>query len=273
MAKPQESEESAPKKPVKSGDEAPEVLGSEIAYARFLPLASTLDADQIIPMRADASLAYHNVASGFAEVMKYEDHLREHLPKVNLEELHSLPDLALGVAFACLKASREGDAADSRALLMEAHALRRLLLRSVEAAGEAGIFTAQEVAKVKEGRGPVDVASDCVALAALFTRHAEALEGKTAVTEGQVEQAAGVGAELLRRFKPLKSKGARRKADAGTMSAAEARDRLWTLLSHRHERLWAVGAYVFGHAVDEMVPGLLARVPRKRKAKDRPADG
>jgi hypothetical protein len=270
MAKPQESEESAPKKPVKSGDEAPEVFGSEAAYARFLPLASAIDADQIIPMRADASLAYHNVASGVAEVMKYEDHLKEHLPKVNLGELHGLPDLALGVAFACLKAIREGGASDTRALLLEANALRRLLLRSAEAAGEAGIFTAQELAKVKEGRGPFDAASDCVALAALFTKHAQALEGKTAVTDGQVEQAAGVGAELLRRLKP---KGARRKADAGTMSAAEARDRLWTLLAQRHERLWAVGAYVFGHAVDEMVPGLLARVQRKRKAKDKPAEG
>jgi hypothetical protein len=30
------------------------------------------------------------------------------------------------------------------------------------------------------------------------------------------------------------------------------------LLALRHERLWAVGAYIYGHAVDEHVPRLLA---------------
>jgi hypothetical protein len=259
-----EGEEPARKKPAKSSEESSEVFGSEAAYARFLPIATRLDADEIIPMRADASLAYHNVARGLSEVMEFEDHIKEHLPRVDLGELKSLPDLALGVVFASFKANSEGGESDTRALLVEAHALRRLLVVSAEAAGEAGFFSAKELAKVREGRGSSDMAGACVMLASLFTKHAEALAEKTAVTEEQVERAGEVGAELLRRFKP---KGARRKGDAGTVSAAEERDRLWTLLSQRHERLWAVGAYVFGHAVDELVPGLLARAQPRAKSK------
>ena len=41
-------------------------------------------------MRADASLAYHNVAAGAAAVLAYESHLREHLPRVSLAEIRSL---------------------------------------------------------------------------------------------------------------------------------------------------------------------------------------
>ena len=65
------------------------------------------------------------------------------------------------------------------------------------------------------------------------------------------------------------------KGNASAMSATEARDRLWTLLCQRHERLWAVGAYVFGYAVAEMVPGLVSPLSRKKsaKSKDASADG
>src|SRR5512138_1617449 len=114
MTRPKEGEQPSRQKPTKSGEE---VFGSEAAYARFLPIATMLDADEIIPMRADASLAYHNVTRGLSEVMKFEDHIEEHLPKVDLDELKSLPDLALGVVFASFKANLEGGANDTRALL------------------------------------------------------------------------------------------------------------------------------------------------------------
>jgi hypothetical protein len=267
MAKPKASAESPSKKPAKNTDAPPEVFGSEAAYTRFLPTAKALEAARVIPMRADASLAYHNVAAGCDEVLKYEAHIKAHLPKVDISELQSLPDLALAVAFASLKANSESGASDTRALLVEAHTLRRGLLKSADAAAEAGIFTEQQVSKVKKGRGPIDAAGDCVALASMFTKQAAALKGKTAVTAQQVARAAELGTELLRRLKP---KGTRRKADAGTVSGADARDRLWSLLAQRHERLWAVGAYIFGHAVDERVPGLLSRV--RRKAKKKPAE-
>lgn len=262
MAKPKPGKETPKKKPAKTGDDLPEVFGSEAAYTAFLPLAKAIEADQVIPMRADASLAYHNVASGCAEVLKYEAHIREHLPGVEVGELRSLPHLALAVAFASLKANSEAGMMDARALLVEAQNLRRALLKAAMAAAEAGIFTEKQLAKLKEGRGPIDAAGDCVALAALFTKQAAEIKGKTAVTAAQITRAAELGTELLRR---LKTKKARGKAAAGSMSTAEARDRLWTLLSQRHERLWAVGAYIFGHAVDDLAPGLLWRAQRKTK--------
>ena len=47
---------------------------------------------------------------------------------------------------------------------------------------------------------------------------------------------------------------------------------LWTLLVARHERLWAVGAYVYGHAVDAHVPPLhAAAVEKGSKARGRAA--
>ena len=68
-----------------------------------------------------------------------------------------------------------------------------------------------------------------------------------------------------RRDKRGKKKGA-----AGDLSpsaaeiAGDTRDRLWTLLGQRYDALWRVGAYLFGHDVDERIPKLQGK---RRKGK------
>jgi hypothetical protein len=52
----------------------------------------------------------------------------------------------------------------------------------------------------------------------------------------------------------------------GASAAEELRDRLWTLLQQRHDRLWRVGAYLFGRKkADKRVPPLDSRVKKKSK--------
>ena len=47
--------------------------------------------------------------------------------------------------------------------------------------------------------------------------------------------------------------------------AEESRDRLWTLLCLRHDRLWRLGAYLFGRKLaDKRVPPLKERVKKKK---------
>jgi hypothetical protein len=235
---------------------APEVEGSGAAYARFYPAAQAIEGEAVIPMRADASLAYHNVAAGVAAVMEYAGHVEEHLPQVDLREIRSLPDLASAVAFAARQVPRDEEL---RPLLAEAYALRRKLLAAALALAEEGVFTAREVAKVKPRRGAFDVAADCAALGAMFEKKAGDVEGQAPVTAEQWGRASELGCVLKAMLKP---KGSKRAAAKGEPNAAEALDRLWTLLVERHERLWAIGAYVFGHAVDEHVPALLGPLPK-----------
>ena len=223
------------------------------AAARFLREARAIDADDILPLRADPSVAERNVSAGVAAVLVHEAHVAEHLAAVDLGELRSLPDLARCVVGAARDAgAEEGEA---RQLLGEAHALRRTLRAAAQALGEAGVITPRELAKLGRERGAVDVVGECSALAALFERRAADVAGKTPLGDDEVARAAEVGAALRALLKP---KAAARKPGPDGLSPAEARDRLWTLLVLRHERLWAVGAYIYGHAVDDHVPPLTA---------------
>jgi len=226
---------------------------SPAAQSRFLREARAFDASEIVPLRADPILAEKNVSAGVAAIFVYANHLAEHLPSVDLGELRSLPELARDIVAAARAAGGCED--EERELLREADELRRTLRSAALALGEAGVLTARDMAKLGSGRGAVDVGAECTALAALFRRKADDVEGKTAVEAEQLDRATEVGTALRTLMRP---KGAAKKPGPDGLSPVEARDRLWTLLVMRHERLWAVGAYVFGHAVDEHVPALCA---------------
>jgi hypothetical protein len=233
--------------------------------ADFLRDALALEAVEIVPMHGDPALAEKNVAAGVASVLAYDAHVAQHLPQVDLRELRSLPDLARVV----VEATREADEGheETQALVEEGLSLRRRLRAAATALVVSEVLAPRDLAKLGNDRGSVDVGAECAALASLFQRRAEDIAGASPCSEADVSRAAEIGSALRARWKPT---GAGRKAGADGLRPVDARDRLWTLLVLRHERLWAVGAYVYGHVVDEHVPALHAPAPpapRKSKAR------
>jgi hypothetical protein len=189
MSKPK----SPPKKPTSPADET---TGSQKAYDHFLPAAKALPAEAVRPFRADALLAYHNVKAGVERVAPLDKHIKSELPKVQPQMLLELPDLALAVIFAAAQIDRGADG-KTPALQAKASALRGVLLPAAEALAAAGVVPAREVQKIREGKGAIDSAQDCVDLGAFFVKHAKAVKGKTAVTAAQAKDAAETGTELL----------------------------------------------------------------------------
>jgi hypothetical protein len=251
---------SPPKTPTSPADE---ITGSQKAYEHFLPAAKALSGEGIRLFRADASLAYHNVKAGVDAIAPLAE-IKSELPKVHTKMFLELPDLALAVVFAAAQIDRGTDG-QTPALQAKASALRGVLLPAAEALAAAGVVPAREAQKIREGKGAIDTAQDCVDLGAFFVKHAKAAKGKTAVTAAQAKDAAETGTELLKRLKP---KGTRRKDSAAVTDAVAARDRLWSLLAQRHDLLRRVGMWFWGEDVDAHVPPLQSRTapPRKNKA-------
>jgi hypothetical protein len=258
----------APKKATPAAPEIPGVVGSQQAYERFLPEARALDARDVRPFRADPSLAYHNIDSGVTAVLEREAQIAEELPKIDIARVRALPELALAVCFAAAQVDR--DAPTSRGIeekLGRARSRREIMLSSAVALAKAGVLPEPAVAKIARGSGAIDAAQDCVDLAALFTKHAAAVRGKTAVTAADVREAAALGTELLTLLKPKSAKRSRG-APAEVVSAAASRDRLWTLLAQQHRELRRAGMWLWAEEVDAHVPALQSRVaPAKTKKK------
>lgn len=236
--------------------DADAIAGTQADYDMFIHDALALGDKEVVPYRADASLAYHNVIIGLKSLLAREAEAKK-LPDTNLERVKQLPSQCLAVAFA---AGRVNDrpSGELRPKLARAAVLRRSLLRAADSLADAGLFRAKDVAAIHANTGKIDMANDCVALAALFTKNAAAIKGKTAITAAEVKEAGALGRDLLAVLKPSTAKRTR---SAEAASEANARDRLWTLVTQGYDQLWRACAYLYGRdAIDTHVPALQAHV-------------
>lgn len=258
------SHERSPKrKPVPTEDEA-----ARKRFENFVRDLRSIEPRDIISCRSDVKLALHNVVRGVNAVLVHEAIIRNELPKIELAHFRSLIELSQAVEYATRQVDRHAPPKDLKQLMARGRELRLILMSSAESLAAVGILPAHVVAKIRAGKGDIDAAGDCVELAALFAKNAAEVRGKTPVTAALVKEAAEVGSQLLTVLKPTRSK-APKELQEEVRTARDLRDRLWTLLVERHDRLRRVGAYLFGvNNLDRHVPSLQSgkRVTPKAKA-------
>jgi hypothetical protein len=168
--------------------------------------------------------------------------------------------------FSALQVNRDaGSPGTIEALLGKAHPIRRKLLKGAEALVESGVIPDADLVPIRPGRGKVDTANDCVALAAVFRKHEKQITGKTAITAADIAEADEVGSKLQTLLKP-KGTPADNRLEPALATAVETRNRFWTVVEQRHEQMWRIGAWLWGHAVDEHVPPLQSRTLGPRAA-------
>ena len=243
-------------------------VGSEAAYLRYLPHAEKLAAGEVLPYRFDAVLAAHNVQLAMAALTPQRELLKRALPLLDHAALFDTLALAEAVVFAALQVEGKAQSlGETRALLTEAGRLRALLLGMADTLVASDIFKAQAVDKIRAGRGPIDLASDCIELARLFGNTPQAMKEQRLVRPEHIERASELGTLLLRRLTPggARKKGTER-ADAAQVTA---RDRLATLLWQRYRDVRKAAYYLWGDELDTQVPPLQSRQkPRSRKPAD-----
>ena len=255
--------------PVKTVPTDDTAHGSQAEFLRFLPLAQTIPADEVLPMRFDPELAYYNLRVGVEAVLPYREELALDLPRLDLQRLFVLPELGQAVVFAASQAATDaGTSGPSlRVLIQEGQQLRGLLLLAADTLVAFDCIPGSTVAKIRAGHGFRDAARDLGDLAALHTKYSTEFRQKTPATAAQARRAAELGAELLSRMSP---RGARRGLRAVTSEATMARDRLATLLVRCHRDLRRVGYWIWGEDYDTHVPALQSRVRARKKAPTQP---
>lgn len=242
-----------------------DAVGSEAAYAKFLPAAQKIPAHEVPAYRLDPVLAYHNVQGALAQLAPHRDALKKALPLLDHTAMFAAGELAQAVIFAATQV--EGPAkslGDLAKQLAEASKLRGLLLSTAEALVLSGTFKAAAVAKIRAGRGPIDAARDLVELAALYGKTPESLKEQRMVRAEHLKAASALGTELLGRLEPgdaRKKAGPRPDADA-----VKNRDQLAALLWKTFQDLRRAGYYLWGDDLETHLPALQTRArPKPQK--------
>jgi hypothetical protein len=238
---------------------------AEAAYRDLLPLAMSLDPTLLEPYPGNIAIARRNLTRGSEAFSKLEEQLKEEVKPERLEAVRQTTRLCLAAEFAvlCVDHLERRTGSDVPALLVVARLVRRRLLKNAEGAAEYGLVPRERVESIKKGKGPLDNARDCIALAALYREFKENLSGKTPVSEQEVDRSAQLGTRLL---SLLKSDNVAESDEAPEeiFNAYQIRDRFWTLLVQQRELLWKLAGLVVGpKEVNEVVPPLLSQEREK----------
>jgi hypothetical protein len=252
--------------PVAQPAPAPAVAagGAVAAFQKYLSAANAVPAADVKVFHGDPNVVYTNVLTGTTNLLAQKSAILAQLPNEDLTVFQNLPEIALGLLYATLQATHRSTKNPSlQANLKEAHTLRALLLSSATALGQAGVLDTAVVAQIRRGRGLLDVARDLIALAGLFNANALAIAGKTPITVDQVNRASTLGTDLQAQLKPKNTPKVKPVNTAGDL-----RDRFWALVVQQYDRVWRVGALVYGQAeATAKIPPLLSHVVHQTAAK------
>ncbi len=248
------NKKTCPKPVDRPSDLAPAAEAFEALKADYAKIPATA----LIPINVD-------IPRAVATVLGAEPRVRSLLPAMETEMKNpptavvgALRQTALGAWYAHLIALPAKSGGTAKELLERATPLRAKLLKAADALADAELVDATAVARIREGSGNLDKATDLVALAALFSQSWNEIHDKTAITRAQVDEAASIGPSLLLALseQPRPSSG----------DATDMRQRAFSHLVSAYNRIRRAVSFVRWDEGDTetFAPSLYAK-SRKRK--------
>ncbi len=166
------------------------------AYKRVEAELEALDATALSPMNLDVVTAA-SVVLGVADgVLSYRARIAK-LPEFDMVHIDKLVDYAKAVWFLHATNQPAVSAKEADALIKEAGDLRAKLLVWALPLVAGGHFTEEAVARVRDGGGFKDLASDLVGLVAMYRSKWETVGLIIGVTEQEIERAAQLGTAVF----------------------------------------------------------------------------
>jgi hypothetical protein len=243
----------------------PAVTGFEASYEAVVPAAGEVAAHEVVTFNGNAQVVLQNAKAGVAAVLAARPEIVADpaAPKVDFEKVAFTLTIAEALVFAANAAANAvADKSETSSLMSQVYELRDELLSNAVALVKSKVIKGRDadaVANIQKGRGPIDAAQDCLALAALFRRVADAIEGQSPITPALVQRAAELGSAALHALTPEGVEVDRGGSDPVT-KACEVRDRIAALLTQHYAYVARVAGWRWGFAMGEHIPALRKRV-------------
>lgn len=238
------------------------------AFARVGREMAELDGDKLAAINVDIPRAVVTALGALPALLALRPRIVAELPKFPIASLDKLHTYALAAWYAHLLSLPPAPPENAhKGLVDKAAALRSDLLVAAEALTHRNLLDSKHVAQIRSGKGHIDMASDLVALATLFTNNWADVTGKTAVTLEEIERAAALGPELLIAL------GVREQAPERSPSQiADQRRRAFTLLVRAYDDCRRAASYLRWSEGDaaKLAPSLFAKRSKTPKVASAP---
>lgn len=230
------------------------------ALAHFQPVAQRVATDDLAVFTGRPLLMLANVNTALATLTPALPEVLAKLVSPNLREIFELPSMVMALEFATSRVPgvKLSDG-EIDALIAEASPWRALTLTYLEVVSSPllKLVPSARVTTIREGKGKLDTAQDCVAIPGVFGEFSTALAGKHPFSAEQLARLAEIGTTLIQQIRPS---GAAREASVRSPEAV-LRDQLAALVVERYDHLLVLATVAFGKArADAMLPALRSAV-------------
>ncbi|MEJ7729867.1 MAG: hypothetical protein WKG00_11665 [Polyangiaceae bacterium] len=234
------------------------------AYAKLQAEIDAVPETKLLRINVDIPKTVSMVLGAWPAISSLREKVIAEAAGFPIDQLDKLPDYAFAALYTHLLAMPASSSSSPvQPMLEEAVALREDLLVAADALVHVGIFDGPRVAEIRKGSGHVDIASDLVALAALFDDKWDAVANKTAATREAIDRAAALGAELITAL------GARFLPSGEALpvaAAATRRARAFTLFMNAYDACRRVVAFLRWNEgdADSIAPSPFLKGARRR---------
>lgn len=240
---------------------------AELAYNRVKPELEALSVEDLSPINVDLVSAT-SIALGVSErILAHRDRMAK-LPEFEIKHVDNLVDYAKAAWYVYVTNLPVPDPQETSAYINEVVTLRAKLLMWATPLVGAGKFDDVAIAKIKEGSGFKDSASDVVALVGLYRSKWDEIKNMCGVTEAELTRAAEIAPAVFGIVSRREFQEANRLTD-GSLRVRRA----WTMLDRAYNncrRALSFLRYDEGDA-DSLAPSLRRNAGTRSTPSEAPA--
>jgi hypothetical protein len=234
------------------------------AYEAVLPEIQAVPDSDLVHISIDVTAAAVTALGALPEIRTLRTEIAENLPKFDLGRFDKLETYTQALvheqALYRSATAPKGSVSDLAAGLMNT---RDLLFSDASALSRRGLINPERLKEFKASNGYREVAIDVLGLAALLREHWSSINGKTAVTLADLDQAAGAVEQMLVAL------GVREQSPAAIGEVVKNRQKAFTLFVRTYDDARRAVAYLRPDEVDDIAPSLYAgRAPRRKSSDD-----
>jgi hypothetical protein len=233
------------------------------AYESALAEIEAVPDSELVHISIDVTSAAVTVLGALPEIRALRGEIAENLTKFDLARFDRLESYTRALVHAqALYRSATTPKGSVTELAAELAATRDLLFSDASALARRGLIDPERLKEFKTSSGYREIAIDVLGLAALLREHWGRIEGKTAVTLADLDQAASSVEQMLVAL------GLREQAPSAVGEVVKNRQRAFTLFAGTYEDARRAVGYLRPSEVDAIAPSLYAGRAAKRKNPD-----
>jgi hypothetical protein len=233
------------------------------AFERVKAELAALPQDELQPITLDISAAVATVLGVLPEVTALRERVVKELPSFNVARFDKLEDYALALNFAHVKflsASQPPD--DLAPVAQQSTKTRERLLAEANSLVLDGVLGEAQLAQLKGANGYKNIATDVSVLSNVLREVWPQIQGKTRLTEQDLDEGLRLSARLLRIV------GVREQGPAQVAEASSQRQRAYTLLMVAYDDARRAVAFLRADEgdADDIAPSLHPGRPRAKRS-------